>query len=230
MAPIKLNVIKPSVNNMTVRVFVRAAGLPFVEQDVFGQTRTAAFLARNPAHLTPMIEEEALPKATLWESCAIMQYLCNKHGLEQFYPREPSWRAMIDSAMFYLIGSFYPYLARATYPALGFPLYAGEVGYGDADAETKETARRAAVEALSEPLDVFQRFYMDGSSFIGGERPSIADLRLACTLEFLAVIDYELPDWTRRYMGQIEDTLGNAYTEPASDVRGYISHVRSRAS
>ena len=31
---LKLNVLKPSVNNMTVRVFVRAAELDFTEDDV----------------------------------------------------------------------------------------------------------------------------------------------------------------------------------------------------
>jgi len=228
MAAIKLNVIKPSVNNMTVRVFVRAARLDYVEHDVYGQTRAAEFLARNPAHLTPMIEEEGLPKRALWESCAIMQYLCNKHGLEDFYPKDPARRAMIDSAMFYLIGTFYPYLARATYPALGFPLYPGEVGHSNADAETKEVARRAAVEALAEPLEVFHRFYMDGSPFMGGGRPSIADIRLACTLEFLAAIEHQTPDWVKSYMGSVEDTLGTAYSEPAADVRGYLSYVRSQ--
>ena len=35
---------------------------------------------------------------------------------------------MVDSAMFYLIGTLYPLVARATYPALGFPQYPGEVG------------------------------------------------------------------------------------------------------
>ena len=37
---------------------------------------------RTRPHLTPMIEEEGLPRGTLWESCAIMQYLCNMHGLD----------------------------------------------------------------------------------------------------------------------------------------------------
>ena len=69
----------------------------------------------NPAHLTPMIEDDGLPRSTLWESCAIMQYLCNKHGLTRFYPTDPAERAMIDSAMFYLIGTLYPLVARATY-------------------------------------------------------------------------------------------------------------------
>jgi glutathione S-transferase len=230
MSEIKLNVIKPSVNNLTVRVFLRAAGLEFSEHDVFGQTRQAEFLARNPAHLTPMIEETGLPRGALWESCAIMQYLCNKRGLEEFYPTDPARRAMIDSAMFYLIGTFYPYLARATYPLLGFPQYPGEVGHSDADAPSKEAARKAAVEAIAEPLGVFQSFYIGDQPFIGGNKPSIADIRLAATLEFLAVIDYPLPDWAKKYMADMEETLGAAYSEPAADVRGYISHVRSKAA
>ena len=41
MAAITLNVLKPSVNNLTVRVFVRAAGLDFEEVDVWGKTRDA---------------------------------------------------------------------------------------------------------------------------------------------------------------------------------------------
>ncbi len=228
MSEIKLNVIKPSVNNMTARVFVRATGLDFEELDVYGKTRTAEYLARCPSHLTPMIEVEDLPKGALWESCAIMQYLCNKHGLDDYYPRDPEKRAMVDSAMFYLIGTFYPYLARSTYPALGFPQYAGEVGHSDADAETKERARQAAVEALAEPLEVFQKFYLDGKPFIGGDKPSIADIRFASTLEFLNVIDYPLPDWARAYMTAMERALGDAYTEPAADVRGYIAYVKSQ--
>ena len=41
-----LSVIKPSVNNMTARVFLRAAGLDFSERDVFGNTRTPEYLAK----------------------------------------------------------------------------------------------------------------------------------------------------------------------------------------
>ena len=104
MAEIALHVLKPSVNNLTARVFVRAAGLDFEEIDVYGKTTTPEFLKMNPAHLTPMLEEQGLPKATLWESCAIMQYLCNKHGLDELYPSDPAQRAMVDSAMFYLVG------------------------------------------------------------------------------------------------------------------------------
>src|ERR671920_1164241 len=161
MSEMKLNIIKPSVNNMTVRVFLRAAGLPFSEQDVFGQTRQAEFLARNPAHLTPMLEETGLPKGALWESCAIMQYLCNKHGLEEFYPKDPGERAMVDSAMFYLIGTMYPLVARATYPTLGFPQYAGEVATSEADDAMKAQAQQDSVAALAHPLEAYREFFLD---------------------------------------------------------------------
>lgn len=226
----QLKVLKPSVNNMTVRVFVRAAGLPFEEHDVYGKTRDPEFLAVNPAHMTPMIEDAGLPRGALWESCAIMQYLCNRHGLDRFYPSEPARRAMVDSAMFYIVGTLYPLVARATYPALGFPQYPGEVGHADFDAGTKETARKAAADAIAEPLDVFHRFYMAGQPFIGGTAPDIADIRLAATLEFLGAIDYPLPAWARDYLAAMETALGAAYAEPASDVRGYIGWVKSRAA
>lgn len=225
---IQLNVIKPSVNNMSVRVFARAAGLDFAEADAYGQTRTPEFAAKNPSYLTPMIEEPGLPKGVLWESCAIMQYLSNKHGLTQFYPTDPAQRAMIDSAMFYLVGTLYPLLARATYPSLGFPQYPGEVGASDADAGAKSAAAKAAEDAIAAPLDVFQKFYIDGKPFIGGDSPSIADIRLAATLEFLAAIDYALPAWAKDYVERMETTLGAAYSEPAGDVRGYIAWVKSQ--
>lgn len=225
----QLNVLKPSVNNMAVRVFARAAGLDFSENDVYGHTRSPEFMAKNPAHLTPMIEEPGLPKGALWESCAIMQYLSNKHGLTQFYPADPARRAMIDSAMFYLVGTLYPLVARATYPSLNFPQYPGEVGASEADEGAKSAASKAATVAIAEPLGVFHSFFMDGKPFIGGDSPSIADIRLAVTLEFLDVIDYPLPEWASAYVKRMEDALGDAYGEPAADVRGYIAYVRSQA-
>ena len=228
MAANTLNILKPSVNNLTARIFVRAAGLEFEELDVWGKTTTPEFLEKYPAHLTPMLEEAGLPKGSLGESCAIMQYLCNKHGLDQFYPRDPGQRAMVDNAMFYLIGTFYPLLTRATYPTLGFAQYPGEVGTSGADDELKAKAQRDAEAALAEPLDVF-RFFMNGKPFIGGDNPSIADFRLAATLEFLRAIDYEFPAWAEEYMSRMEETVGDAYSEPASDVRGYIASVKSQA-
>ena len=228
MAVHTLSILKPSVNNLTTRIFVRAAGLEFEEEDMWGKKSTPEFLAKDPADLTPLLEEAGLPKGALWESCAIMQYLCNKHGLDQFYPTDPSERAMVDSAMFYLIGTLYPLVARATYPVLGFPQYAGEVATADVSDELKEKARADAEAAIAGPLEVYRVFFLDGKTFIGGDTPSIADMRLAATLEFLRAVDYDFPAWAEDYMGAMEQALGEAYTEPAADVRGYIEHVKSQ--
>src|SRR5919109_5489499 len=228
MAAYTLSVLMPSVNNLTARIFVRAAGLDFEEVDVWGQTREPGFLAKDPAHLTPLLEEEGLPKGSIWESCAIMAYLANKHGLDRFYPKDPGERAMVDSAMFYLIGTFYPLLARATYPALGFGQYPGEVATSDADEAMKEKARQDAEDALAKPLEAFRAWFLDGRPFVGGDHPSIADLRWAATLEFLRAIDYDLPEWAEEYMTRMEETLGEAYSEPTADVRGYIASVKAQ--
>jgi glutathione S-transferase len=229
MATNTLSILKPSVNNLTTRIFVRAAGLDYEELDVWGKKSTPEFLAKDPADLTPLLEEAGLPKGSLWESCAIMQYLCNTHGLDQFYPTEPGERAMVDSAMFYLIGTLYPLVARATYPALGFGQYPGEVATSAADDAMKEKARQDAEDALAGPLDVYRAWFLDGKQFIGGASPSIADIRFAATLEFLHAIDYDFPTWAEEYMARMETTLGDAYSEPVADVRGYIDYARSQS-
>ena len=227
MAVNTISILKPSVNNLTVRIFVRAAGLDFDEVDVWGKKGTPEFLAKDPADLTPLLEETGLPSGSLWESCAIMTYLCDTHGLDRLYPTDVGKRAMISSAMFYLIGTLYPLVARATYPTLGFPQYAGEVGSSEADDELKAQAQRDAAAALAQPLDAYRSFFLNGKQFIGGDSPSIADIRLAATLEFLNAIDYEFPAWTKDYMSAMEAALGDAYTEPAADVRGFIASVKS---
>ena len=227
MATNTISILKPSVNNLSVRIFVRAAGLDFEEVDVWGKKSTPEFLAKDPADLTPLLEADGLPNGSLWESCAIMQYLCNKHGLDRFYPTDPAERAMVDSAMLYLTGTLYPLVTRATYPTLAFPQYPGEVGSSDADGELKAQAQKDAEAALTQPLEAYRVHFLRGKQYIGGDSPSIADIRLAVTLEFLNAIDYEFPAWARDYMSAIEATLGEAYSEPAADVRGYIASVKS---
>ena len=224
-----LSVLMPSVNNLTARIFVRAAGLDFEERDVWGKKSTPDFLSKDPADLTPLLEETGLPRGSLWESCAIMQYLCNKHGLDRLYSADPGERAMVDSAMFYLIGTFYPLVARATYPTLGFPQYAGEVATSEAGDDMKAKAQKDAEEALAEPLEAFRAWFLDGRTFVGGDHPSIADIRWAATLEFLRGIDYPFPAWAEEYMSAVESALGDAYSEPAADVRGFVAQVKEPA-
>lgn len=95
--------------------------------------------------------------------------------------------------MFYLTGTFYPLVARATYPTLGFPQYPGEVATSGADDEMKAKAQKDAESALAEPLEAFHEFFLGDERFVRGSEPSIADIRWAVTLEFLRGIDYDFP-------------------------------------
>ena len=227
MAAITLNILKPSVNNLTVRIFVRAAGLDFEEVDVWGKTREPEFLAKDPAHLTPMIEEEGLPRGSLWESCAIMAYLCNKHGLERFYPTDPARRAMVDSAMFYVIGTLYPLITRAAYPTLGFPQYPGEVGSSDAD----DAAKQAAIASPPSGRRAARRLPR-----LLPRRHAVHRRRLALDRRHAARRVARVPERRRlrlpglgaRLHGGDGASLGDAYSEPAADVRGYIEYVKSQ--
>ncbi len=226
----KLNMLPPSVNNMSVRVFVRAAGLPAEEENVWGQTQEEDYLAKYPAGLTPTIESDELPRGVLGESCAVMMYLASREGRDDLYPTDLGRRAMVDGANFYTMSILYPLAARATYPRLGFAGYPGEVATSEASEEEKEAARKAAEDAIPRILETYRRFYGTDGGFIGGgDSPTIADIRLVCTLEFLAVLDAELPDWTKDYMQRVESALGEAYSEPAADVRGYVAQAMGQA-
>ncbi len=112
-------------------------------------------------------------------------------------------------------------LARAPYEKLGFATYAGEVATSNVDAAAKANARAECEDALQKPLEAMRTFFIGKSGFIGdGPRPTIADIRLAATLEFYALCDRPLPQWGKEYIARVEKALGKAYSEPAADVRG----------
>ena len=93
----------------------------------------------------------------------------------------------------------------------------------------KAKAAKDAEAAIAEPLEVYREFFLDGRTFIGGDSPSIADIRLAATLEFLRAVDYDFPQWAEEYMEAMEQALGDAYSEPAADVRGFVEQVKAPA-
>ena len=74
-------------------------GLPFEIIPVLpgspeaGGSRHAEYLKKNPNGQVPMIEED--DGFVLYESHAIMTYLCDKHGWTDIYPSDPKTRALI---------------------------------------------------------------------------------------------------------------------------------------
>lgn len=63
----------------------------------YGGNDTAEYLAMNPNGLVPTLRDRTGGgDLVLWESAAIMRYLCARYGGEPFWPRDPAMRASLD--------------------------------------------------------------------------------------------------------------------------------------
>lgn len=74
-------------------------GVPYERIDAglhFGITTTDEFREKNPNGMIPVIEDDGF---ILWESNAILRYLCNKHPKAPFWPADPHMRASADRWM-----------------------------------------------------------------------------------------------------------------------------------
>ncbi len=91
---------KTSSNVMKALWGLGELGLPFERIDVggaFGKTDTPDYRGMNPTGLVPTLQEGAF---SLWESNAILRYLCHAHAPHSpMWPQEPHARANIDRWM-----------------------------------------------------------------------------------------------------------------------------------
>ena len=73
--------------------------IPFEREDVggpFGKNNTPEYLALNPNGLVPTIDDDGF---ILWESNAIVRYLCAKHGAGKLWQSDLARRADADRWM-----------------------------------------------------------------------------------------------------------------------------------
>jgi len=89
-----------SSNVMKVLWGLGELALPFERIDVggsFGKTDTPDYRAMNPTGLVPTLQEDGF---TLWESNAILRYLCHAHAPQSpLWPQNPQARANVDRWM-----------------------------------------------------------------------------------------------------------------------------------
>ncbi len=81
-------------------------GVPYESKKVFppvGDQFKPEFLELNPQHTIPVYKEGDL---VLTESRAILTYLATVHQDENLYPRDPKLRAMVDSKLYFDMGTF----------------------------------------------------------------------------------------------------------------------------
>jgi len=91
----KLYFFPPSPNVRKVNAVISHLGIRDIEREIVnvakGEQRLPAFLAINPMGKLPALD--AGDGLLLWESNAICQFLCERHGDTSFYPRDARSRA-----------------------------------------------------------------------------------------------------------------------------------------
>jgi glutathione S-transferase len=152
---------------------VKSLGLEDIEiVNAYGKTRSDEFIKMNPCHTAPTLE--LADGTAIWESGAIMRYLCNISGEkgETLYPKDPFKRAQVDMVLDWRQTSFYPQLTSTGYIIFGF-------------AQEDAKAQADFKKLLDEIFPILTGTFLKDTPFIYSDTPTIADLAVAPAITFL---------------------------------------------
>jgi len=144
-----------------------------------------AYVAMNPTGLTPCLEHDGF---TLWESNAILVYLCEQAGETPLWPSGSAARADVLRWMFWQNAHWNP----------GFDLLLIErlvkkLETGDAP-DAGETARGEALLRRQEAAPTLERVLSE-RDFVAGADVTIADYAIASHLQYKDICSYPLADY-----------------------------------
>ncbi|MEE2730762.1 MAG: glutathione S-transferase family protein [Pseudomonadota bacterium] len=162
------------------------AGIPYQLQHVAmdeGEHAAPAFLARNPNHQVPVLEQGDF---RLWESNAILRYLCEQHNLDAWYPRPARQRARVDQWLDWNQCR----LAPTVVDIVLHSVFLGDQG----DPQVIARGR----QALPERLAILEQALAD-SAFLAGDTPTIADLSVASNITQLGYADIAVSGHTAQW-------------------------------
>ncbi|XP_035773843.1 glutathione S-transferase 1-1-like [Anopheles albimanus] len=158
------------------------------------------FLKINPQHTIPTLVDNDV---VLWESRAIITYLCEKYGKNDgLYPRDPKKRAMVNQRLYFDMGTLYQRFSQAFYPVM----------------MQGQQLNPELVAKLDEALE-FLEVFLDKTSFVAGDKLTVADL---CILASITTIDvtvgHDLSKYQhiQRWYAQMKESVGG-YQEICHD-------------
>lgn len=135
--------------------------IPFLRKDV--DTSSLPYRDLNPNRKVPTLVDDDF---VIWESNAILQYLCAKHALDDWYPTDPKRGARVRQWMDWSSTEFY----RAAEP-----VWIGMIRMpGSFSAEAIEAGRKVWLQKLK----LLDR-HLAHSAYVAGDTITVADLPLA---------------------------------------------------
>ncbi|QRQ88369.1 glutathione S-transferase family protein [Cupriavidus oxalaticus] len=138
-----------------------------------GDLDTEAYVRLNPNRQIPVIEDFRGTDVggepfVLWESNAIVRYLCARYGEGTLWPEDVKARASADRWMDWQTTAFSPAMVTAF------------LNLVRKSADERDEAAIQASCVRTEPLADLLDKALAGREFIGGDRFTMADISLAC--------------------------------------------------
>jgi glutathione S-transferase len=142
-----------------------------------GEHLSAQYLAINPNHQVPALIDG---ETRLYESNAILRYLCVKNGLTDWYPEDLPARAAVEQWLDWTQCRLGPAVVSIVFNRV----FLGDKG--DQEAIARGLEQMVELSAILEKE-------LEGKVFLAGDRPGIADLALASNMFQLGLAG-EIPD------------------------------------
>jgi glutathione S-transferase len=145
----------------------------------FGKLDDPAYRAMNPNGLVPTLVDGDL---IVWESNAILRYLCNRYGGERLYPADPAARARIDQWLDWQLTTLGP--------AIG-PVFWALIRTPEAERDTK--ALPGQISRLAKVWGLLDR-ELAGRSHVASNSLSIADIAFGNSIRRWYAFAIERPE------------------------------------
>ena len=157
-----------SVNVQKVLWCCNEMGIAYERLDAggaFGVVNTPQYRALNPNGLVPTIEDCPF---VMWESNAIVRYLCAKHSAGRLWPEDLKVRAEADMWMDWQNSVFWPSFRPLFWSLVRTPVE-------QRDAQAMQESHQATAEVLGY-LDAHLR----NRSYIAGDDLTMGDIPIGC--------------------------------------------------
>lgn len=191
-----------------VRMCANAVGVEYqyVQLDPFkGEHKSDEHLARHPAGKVPAIDDDGF---TLFESTAIMKYLCRKAGSD-CYPEDVVRQAVIDQWCGFVSIHVFMAMGRVTFNRMVAPKLGVEVDQGSlAD----------GLRFLGQFLPVIEQ-QLEKSRYLAGDDFSIADICLLAILDPAEVVELDLTPYPKLIAWR-DDLRGQPFYRGVHDFYG----------
>lgn len=199
------------LNSINVQKTIWAAseaGQPFthiVAGAAFGKNDTPEYRAKNPNGLIPLLEDDGF---VVWESNAIVRYICAKYASGTLWPEDPAERSLADRWLDWHSIEFNPRFAVAFRMMIRTP------------PEQRDMAAVAASVAQTEPMLAILDAHLGEHAYLGGDHFTMADIPVGAGVHRWLNLPVKRREWKNVrhwYEGLVaRPAAGQALTLPIS--------------